>query len=125
MIDIRKFASLAHRDHGWLDTQFRFGFTITTIPTGWAGVGSAWNDDRIAPQVATAASAPRHGDRHFRADRRDHAQGFAGQHRPDRRRRRQVMSAGNGVVHAEYNLESEDTTLFQIWIMPDRAGGRR
>jgi hypothetical protein len=32
----------------------------------------------------------------------------------------QVMSAGRGVVHAEYNLEDEATTLFQIWIQTDR-----
>jgi redox-sensitive bicupin YhaK (pirin superfamily) len=32
----------------------------------------------------------------------------------------QVMSAGTGVVHAEYNLEDEQTTLFQIWIETDR-----
>ena len=32
------------------------------------------------------------------------------------------MSAGTGIVHAEYNLEDEVTTLFQIWIMPDRVG---
>ncbi len=32
------------------------------------------------------------------------------------------MSAGTGITHAEYNLEGEETALFQLWIMPDRAG---
>lgn len=36
----------------------------------------------------------------------------------------QVMSAGSGVRHAEYNLEGETTTLFQIWILPTRSGGQ-
>jgi redox-sensitive bicupin YhaK (pirin superfamily) len=35
----------------------------------------------------------------------------------------QVMSAGSGIRHAEYNLENEPTTLFQIWIIPNRTGG--
>lgn len=35
----------------------------------------------------------------------------------------QVMSAGSGVTHSEYNLENEATRIFQIWIVPDRAGG--
>lgn len=34
----------------------------------------------------------------------------------------QVMSAGTGVRHAEYNLEAETTTIFQIWIEPDHVG---
>ena len=34
----------------------------------------------------------------------------------------QVMSAGTGIYHSEFNLESEDTTLFQIWIKPRQKG---
>jgi redox-sensitive bicupin YhaK (pirin superfamily) len=35
----------------------------------------------------------------------------------------QVMSAGTGIRHAEYNLEDGAAKLFQIWIVPDRRGG--
>src|SRR5205814_5556124 len=35
----------------------------------------------------------------------------------------QVMSAGSGVRHAEYNLEPDTTKLFQIWILPRENGG--
>ncbi|MCD8570489.1 MAG: pirin family protein [Alphaproteobacteria bacterium] len=34
----------------------------------------------------------------------------------------QVMSAGTGIYHSEFNMESEDTTLFQIWIYPREKG---
>jgi hypothetical protein len=34
----------------------------------------------------------------------------------------QVMSAGQGIQHAEYNMEQAETELFQIWIMPNQQG---
>jgi redox-sensitive bicupin YhaK (pirin superfamily) len=34
----------------------------------------------------------------------------------------QVMSAGTGIAHSEYNLENQATKIFQIWIMPDETG---
>jgi quercetin 2,3-dioxygenase len=30
------------------------------------------------------------------------------------------MSAGTGIFHSEFNLESEDKNLFQIWIEPNK-----
>jgi hypothetical protein len=35
----------------------------------------------------------------------------------------QVMSAGSGIRHAEYNLEPGPTRIFQIWIIPTQRGG--
>jgi redox-sensitive bicupin YhaK (pirin superfamily) len=34
----------------------------------------------------------------------------------------QVMSAGTGITHSEYNLEDVTTRIFQIWIIPSRTG---
>ena len=34
----------------------------------------------------------------------------------------QVMTAGKGILHAEYNFEAEPTRLFQIWIRPNASG---
>ena len=36
----------------------------------------------------------------------------------------QVMSAGSGVRHSEYNLEDTTTRIFQIWIEPTEHGGK-
>ena len=81
MIDVRKFDSLGHADHGWLNARHHFSFADYHDPArmGWGAI-RVWNDDEIAAQVRlSAASAPRHGDHHLCPHRRDHPSGFDGQ----------------------------------------------
>jgi redox-sensitive bicupin YhaK (pirin superfamily) len=125
MIDVRPFAGLAHRDHGWLDTRYHFSFSDYHDPErmGWGKI-RVWNDDRIAPK----SGFPPHGHSDMeivtfvRTGAVSHKDSMGNSGRTAAGDV-QVMSAGSGVQHAEYNLEDEDTTLFQIWIIPDRAGG--
>jgi quercetin 2,3-dioxygenase len=124
MIDIRPFEGLAHRDHGWLDTRFHFSFADYHDPDrmGWGRI-RVWNDDLIASK----SGFPPHPHRDMeivtfvRTGAITHKDSLGNTGRTGAGDV-QVMSAGNGVMHAEYNLEDEDTSLFQIWILPDRAG---
>jgi redox-sensitive bicupin YhaK (pirin superfamily) len=125
MIDVRPFTQLAHRDHGWLDTRYHFSFSDYYDPQrmGWGRI-RVWNDDRIAG--GSGFPPHPHSDMEIitfvRTGAITHKDSMGNTGRTGAGDV-QVMSAGKGVVHAEYNLESEDTTLFQIWIMPDSAGG--
>ena len=109
MIDIRTFESLGHADHGWLDARHHFSFASYHDPArmSWGRI-RVWNDDRIAAQ----SGFPPHPHRDMEIV--TYVRTGAGDV--------QVMSAGTGVVHAEYNREDEETTLFQIWIESDRPG---
>ena len=125
MIDIRPFEGLAHRDHGWLDTRYHFSFSDYMDPErmGWGRI-RVWNDDKIAPRSGFPPHS--HSDMEIvtfvRAGAVSHKDSMGNEGRTAAGDV-QVMSAGTGVAHAEYNLEDEDTTLFQIWILPDSAGG--
>lgn len=124
MIDIRLRAALAHRDHGWLETRYHFSFSDYHDPArmGW-GALRVWNDDRIAPKSGFPPHS--HSDMeivtfvHSGAITHKDSLGNSGRTGAGDV---QVMSAGTGITHAEYNLEDEETTLFQLWIVPDRAG---
>jgi redox-sensitive bicupin YhaK (pirin superfamily) len=125
MIDIRPFAGLAHRNHGWLDTRFHFSFADYMDPErmSWGQI-RVWNDDTIAPQ----SGFPPHSHANMEIITFVRSGAITHQDSMGNTGRTaagdvQVMSAGTGVAHAEYNVENEDTTLFQIWILPDRAGG--
>jgi redox-sensitive bicupin YhaK (pirin superfamily) len=125
MIDVRPHEGLAHRDHGWLDTRYHFSFSDYHDPQrmGW-GALRVWNDDRIAAKSGFPPHS--HADMeivtfvHSGAITHQDSLGNKGRTGPGDV---QVMSAGTGITHAEYNLEDEDTTLFQLWIVPDIAGG--
>ena len=126
MIDIRPFNSLGHADHGWLDARHHFSFADYHDPArrGWGAI-RVWNDDRIAAR----SGFPPHPHRdmeiitYVRTGAITHEDSMGNKGRTAAGDV-QVMSAGTGVRHAEYNLEDEETTLFQIWVQTDRPGAR-
>lgn len=125
MLDLRPFASLGGADHGWLNAKHHFSFADYYDPArmGW-GALRVWNDDRIAP--ATGFSPHPHADMeivtYVREGAVTHEDSLGNRGRTEAGDV-QVMSAGTGIVHSEYNRETGSTTLFQIWIEPRERGG--
>ena len=125
MIELRPYDSLGGADHGWLDTKHHFSFADYRDParTNW-GQLRVWNDDEIAPK--TGFPPHPHSDMeiitYVRSGAISHKDSLGNAGRTEAGDV-QVMSAGTGIQHAEYNLEDETTRIFQIWIIPDRRGG--
>jgi redox-sensitive bicupin YhaK (pirin superfamily) len=124
MIDVRPFASLGHADHGWLDARHHFSFADYHDPArmGWGAI-RVWNDDEIAAN----SGFPPHPHRdmeiitYVRTGAITHQDSMGNKGRTGAGDV-QVMSAGTGVRHAEFNLEDEKTSLFQIWVLTDTPG---
>ena len=125
MIERRSFESLGHAEHGWLNARHHFSFANYYEPArmGWGAI-RVWNDDEIAAN----SGFPPHPHRdmeivtYVRKGAITHKDSMGNEGRTGAGDV-QVMSAGTGVRHAEYNLEPEQTTIFQIWIEPSRKGG--
>lgn len=125
MIELRPRASLGHANFGWLNATQHFSFGEHHDPKrmGW-GALRVWNDDEIAPNSGFPPHP--HANMEIITYVRDGAithQDSLGNTGRTEAGDVQVMSAGTGIRHAEYNLESTPTTLFQIWIEPNRRGG--
>src|SRR3954467_11424432 len=126
MIEIRKFDSLGHADHGWLNARHHFSFADYYDPKrmSWGAI-RVWNDD----QIAAKSGFPPHPHRdmeivtYVRQGAITHQDSIGNKGRTGAGDV-QVMSAGTGVRHAEYNLEDESTTLFQIWVETDKRGAQ-
>ncbi|MHA6333163.1 pirin family protein [Qipengyuania sp. CAU 1752] len=125
MIELRPFSSLGSANHGWLDAHHHFSFASyhDGARVNW-GALRVWNDDTIA--AGTGFPTHPHSDMeiitYVRSGAITHRDSMGNEGRTEAGDV-QVMSAGNGVRHSEFNREDESTTLFQIWIIPDERGG--
>ena len=122
MIELRPFDGLGATNHGWLDAKHHFSFAGYHDParTNWGNL-RVWNDDTIAPQTGF----PPHPHRdmeiitYVREGAITHQDSLGNKGRTEAGDV-QVMSAGTGIRHSEYNLEDVTTKIFQIWIVPTR-----
>ena len=125
MIERRPYEALGGADHGWLKAKHHFSFARYYDPERLGhGALRVWNDDEIAPN--TGFPPHPHADMeiitYVRQGAITHEDSLGNKGRTEAGDV-QVMSAGAGVRHAEYNRESAPTTLFQIWIEPAMQGG--
>ena len=125
MIDVRPFGGLGAADHGWLNARHHFSFANYHDPArmGWGAI-RVWNDDEIGAKQGFPPHP--HQDMeiitYVRTGAISHKDSLGNKGRTPAGDV-QVMSAGTGIRHSEFNLEGELTTLFQIWIIPDTVGG--
>lgn len=125
MIELRPFETLGAANHGWLDAHHHFSFANYHDPArvNW-GALRVWNDDTIAPN--TGFPPHPHNDMeiitYVRTGAITHRDSMGNEGRTEAGDV-QVMSAGSGVRHSEWNAEDVDTTLFQLWIIPSERGG--
>lgn len=126
MIELRPFESLGGENHGWLDAKHHFSFANYHDPKRlhWGSL-RVWNDDTIQPKSGFPAHPHRDMEiiTYVRKGAITHQDNLGNEGRTEAGDV-QVMSAGSGIAHAEYNMEEEVTQLFQIWILPDESGGQ-
>lgn len=124
MIDVRPFDSLGQFDIDWLKARHHFSFGHYVDPKRMGfGALRVWNDDTIQPD--TGFDPHPHRDMeiitYVRRGAITHRDRLGNEGRTEAGDV-QVMSAGTGIVHAEYNLEPDITQIFQIWIEPSATG---
>lgn len=123
MIKVYPYENLGHADHGWLNARHHFSFA-RYVDRNRMGFGAmrVINDDIVEKGHGFA---PHPHDNmeiitYVRKGAITHKDSMGNEGRTAAGDV-QVMSAGSGVVHSEFNHEPESTTLYQIWIMPNKA----
>ena len=123
MIYIRKANDRGHANHGWLDSWHSFSFADYYDPDfmGFSAL-RVINDDRIA----AGEGFPTHP--HKDMEILTYVMEGAVAHQDSMGNKEQVtagefqiMSAGTGIRHSEFNAyQDRDLHLYQIWIIPDQ-----
>lgn len=121
---VRRSQERGFADHGWLVARHSFSFADYHDPAHMAFRSlRVINQDLVAPGMGF----PTHGHKDMEiftyvlegAIEHKDSMGNHAQLRPGQI---QVMSAGSGVRHSEFNPSKTDRLhLIQVWIMPDRA----
>ena len=124
-VTIRRSADRGHQDHGWLDTRHSFSFAnyYDAQHMGFRSL-RVINEDRI--QEGMGFGTHPHRDMEIFSVILSGAiahRDSMGNERVLRPGEIQLMSAGTGVTHSEFNpSETEPLHLLQIWLEPNQLG---
>jgi quercetin 2,3-dioxygenase len=125
MIECRPFVRLPSEDRGWLKARRHLSCVGLDDPErrGW-GALRAWSDHEIAPNAGFALHAHANIEiiTYVREGTVTHRDSLGNEGRIEAGSV-QVICAGTGIRHAEYNLEQEPARIFQIWLAPTSPGG--
>ena len=119
-----RFETLGGANHGWLNAKHHFSFASYHDPEKMSfGELMVINDDIIQPH--TGFDTHPHRDMeiitYVRRGAITHKDSTGNEGRTTAGNV-QVMSAGTGISHSEFNHEDEETNIYQIWIMPRNKG---